>query len=96
MLNVTVEINQMTDSLNKKATKLSLCCKACDDGFYDDCQQTCGKCLHSTCNKTDGQCPLGCEAGYWGELCNDGNVTIQFQIYFRHCQRPVMFGWFVR
>jgi len=58
--------------------------------FYDDCEQACGKCLNSTCNKTDGYCPLGCEAGYWGELCNDGNVYT-----FKHTSDTVKDRWCV-
>ena len=51
-------------------------CVACDRGFYGDCRQMCSNCLNADCNKTDGHCAEGCEAGYWGELCNNGNVKI--------------------
>ena len=44
---------------------------ACENGTFGiDCNQTCGKCLeNSVCNRVNGTCGRGCDAGYIGDLC---------------------------
>ena len=44
---------------------------ACENGTFGiDCNQTCGKCLeNSICNRVNGICWTGCDAGYTGNFC---------------------------
>ena len=37
--------------------------------YGNDCNATCGHCLHSKCNHVNGNCDNGCENGYEGNLC---------------------------
>ena len=47
------------------------------------CSQTCGKCLYlagEQCHHVTGVCPRDCAAGYQGELCMEGNHTVNMSI----------------
>ena len=48
----------------------------CDDGtFGQDCKQACGNCLgEEQCDHVNGTCLNGCDAGYKGLECAEGNV----------------------
>ena len=49
---------------------------ACDNGTFDqDCKQACGKCLREEqCYHVNGTWLNGCDAGYQGLECAEGNV----------------------
>ena len=51
--------------------------KACEMGTYgSNCTETCGHCLNF-CNNTDGRCHGGCQAGWQGDRCLQGNyITV--------------------
>ena len=56
----------------------------CDEGFYGTyCNQTCGNCFQTTCDKTTGRCPDGCDAGWNGNLCIDGEPKENETFYVR-------------
>lgn len=46
----------------------------CNDRKYGDgCQRKCGLCLNMTqCDHVNGTCSQGCEAGYQGQMCEQG------------------------
>ena len=48
----------------------------CDNGtFGKDCKQACGKCLREEqCDHVNGTCLNGCDAGYQGLECAEGNI----------------------
>lgn len=48
----------------------------CDNGtFGQDCKQACGNCLgEEQCDHVNGTCLNGCDAGYKGLECAEGNV----------------------
>lgn len=43
----------------------------CPAGSYGDaCNETCGNCRDgNTCDRVNGTCLTGCDAGYEGDLC---------------------------
>lgn len=43
----------------------------CPTGFYGvDCSETCGNCRDiGQCDRNNGSCLTGCDAGYKGDLC---------------------------
>lgn len=51
----------------------------CPPVFYgENCGYTCSNnCyMDNICNRSTGQCELGCKAGWTGILCNQGKVFI--------------------
>lgn len=60
-------------STNHKCT-LKFWRVACAEGSYGvDCNLTCGHCLDvNQCSNINGTCLNGCDAGYQGDLCNNG------------------------
>lgn len=46
----------------------------CNDRKYGDgCQRKCRLCLNMTqCDHVNGTCSQGCEAGYQGQMCEQG------------------------
>jgi hypothetical protein len=45
----------------------------CDSGEYGaGCKQKCGRCTNmSDCNRYTGECPHGCEPGYYPPFCQE-------------------------
>lgn len=55
----------------------------CGKGLYgENCSQTCSEhCKEgSTCNHVTGQCEVGCNAGWKGAMCDQGDVKIYVSI----------------
>ena len=53
---------------------------ACTSGSYgQDCLQSCGNCAGGgACDTVDGSCPIGCDPGWSGATCHQGeNRVIQ-------------------
>lgn len=50
----------------------------CDNRKYGDgCQKSCGQCVNKTqCDHVIGTCPQGCEAGYKGQMCDQGQLHV--------------------
>ena len=48
----------------------------CDGGMFGiNCKGSCGKCLNNKqCNHINGSCLNGCESGYSGTNCTEGNA----------------------
>ena len=57
--------------------KVGFLFQACEMGTYgSNCTETCGHCL-DFCNNTDGRCHGGCQAGWQGDRCLQGNyITV--------------------
>ena len=55
----------------------------CEIGKYgNQCQSTCGACLHpSQCSHVDGTCLTGCASGYTGRLCKTSKQQKQGLLY---------------
>ncbi|XP_069681400.1 uncharacterized protein [Periplaneta americana] len=48
------------------------CDTPCERGEYGvECKQKCGRCSNVTCDAFTGQCPDGCEPGYFPPYCQD-------------------------
>lgn len=47
----------------------------CDEGkFGQHCNQSCGHCLNKEqCHNINGTCLNGCDSGYYGSECTEGN-----------------------
>ena len=45
----------------------------CDSGEYGaGCKQKCGRCVNmSDCNRYTGECPRGCDRGYYPPFCQE-------------------------
>lgn len=52
----------------------------CIHGTYGkDCQHRCGSCINQThCHYVNGTCFEGCDTGYLGDKCVDGNTESFF------------------
>lgn len=52
----------------------------CNQGTYGkDCQHRCGSCINQThCYYVNGTCLEGCDTGYLGDKCVDGNTESHF------------------
>lgn len=50
----------------------------CDNRKYGDgCQRNCGNCLNrAQCDHVIGTCLQGCEAGYKGQMCDQGKLPV--------------------
>ena len=50
---------------------------ACDDQMYGvNCSQKCGACLgNGACHHMNGSCLKGCDKGYQGRKCDQGNFV---------------------
>ena len=50
---------------------------ACDDQMYGvNCSQKCGACLdNGACHHINGSCLKGCDKGYHGQKCDQGNFV---------------------
>lgn len=48
--------------------------KGCDDGvFGENCNTSCGRCISSEpCHHINGTCMNGCESGFHGWNCTEG------------------------
>ncbi|KAK3597712.1 hypothetical protein CHS0354_040088 [Potamilus streckersoni] len=60
----------------RMAVKLDGGEERCNKGTYSyGCNETCGMCLtgNDSCSTTDGQCKIGCDAGWSGETCKHGS-----------------------
>ena len=52
-------------------------CAGCSNGFYGNCKTACGNCVNNAvCDKTTGNCPGGCKAGFQPHLCNTSECHI--------------------
>lgn len=49
----------------------------CSDGTYGQgCINTCGNCSNGDrCNHVNGSCPNGCDAGVFGDKCDQRKIT---------------------
>lgn len=54
----------------------------CGDGvFGQDCNETCGKCVRGEqCHNVNGTCLNGCDPGYQGLKCTEGNQRTDLYI----------------
>ena len=54
----------------------------CDGGKYgQDCGNTCGSCINETqCHHINGTCLKGCDPGYKGDKCTEGNKYYYIKI----------------
>lgn len=54
----------------------------CGDGvFGQDCNETCGKCVRGEqCHNVNGTCLNGCDPGYQGLNCTEGNQRTDLYI----------------
>lgn len=52
---------------------------ACTDNKYGlECNSTCGKCLNGAqCNHVNGSCPIGCDAGVFGDKCDKRKINLK-------------------
>ncbi|XP_071080721.1 multiple epidermal growth factor-like domains protein 10 [Haliotis cracherodii] len=63
----------------------------CTDGYFgDNCEGSCGHCLSgAVCDKADGRCASGCEAGWFGynctQECTDGYFGDNCEGSCGHC-----------
>lgn len=50
----------------------------CDNGtFGQDCLESCGRCVgEKQCHHTNGTCLNGCNVGYQGLNCTEGNLYL--------------------
>lgn len=64
---------------------LSIFLIACQNGTYgQSCKDTCGYCLnYDDCFHVNGACVMGCEPGYKGSICKNGQWLF-FQEYRFH------------
>lgn len=55
----------------------------CDNRKYGDgCQKSCGQCVNKTqCDHVIGTCPQGCEVGYKGQICDQGQLHVIRDIF---------------
>eukprot|EP00105_Crassostrea_gigas_P039175 XP_019923323.1 PREDICTED: uncharacterized protein LOC109618913 [Crassostrea gigas] len=55
----------------------------CDNRKYGDgCQKSCGQCVNKTqCDHVIGTCPQGCEAGYKGQMCDQGQLHSVIKVF---------------
>lgn len=53
----------------------------CDGDMYGyNCSILCGKCFESEqCHHVNGTCMNGCDSGYQGEHCTEGNSVVFFE-----------------
>lgn len=68
----------MTENLKKKFYhKFYLCFSACDGNMYGaNCTKKCGTCLRSKqCDHINGTCINGCDRGFHGSECIEGNIV---------------------
>lgn len=56
----------------------ALLLEACDDGLFgENCNTSCGRCLNSEpCHHINGSCAKGCESGFQGWNCTEGEYII--------------------
>nr|XP_022308425.1 multiple epidermal growth factor-like domains protein 10 [Crassostrea virginica] len=66
------------------------CEQVCPNGTYGiNCKWTCGQCANFLpCSRFDGTCNAGCSPGYFGRLCNKGEL-------FSDIIFMVMLNWLV-
>lgn len=54
----------------------------CENGYGLGCRETCGDCLDSKqCDHINGSCENGCEAGFKGDRCKEGDVLNCFNLF---------------
>lgn len=77
--NVNILLKQIETLWSSKSDTLFTCARfyfiiECNDRKYGDgCQRKCGFCLNMTqCDHVNGTCSQGCEAGYQGQMCEQG------------------------
>ena len=51
-----------------------VCRIACESGNHgEDCVEDCGNCKSGyVCDSFSGNCPDGCQAGWWTDMCKKG------------------------
>ena len=70
-----------------------------------DCSKKCGACVNNEeCHHVNGSCLMGCERGYHGQKCNQGNFStlkkfLQFlkdlhNLYATRAERQIKEKWF--
>uniref|UniRef100_K1QV61 Multiple epidermal growth factor-like domains 11 n=1 Tax=Magallana gigas TaxID=29159 RepID=K1QV61_MAGGI len=61
--------------------------KSCSSGTYgQNCNEPCGNCLNNTtCNRYNGTCPSGCNAGFEGHICK---TPCSSGTYGQNCNEP--------
>lgn len=48
----------------------------CVQSYGEYCRHPCSlQCYNNTCDKVNGRCLIGCKDGFYGQLCDRGNVT---------------------
>ena len=58
----------------------------CSSGTYGSACKPCGQCKNDVvCDRVSGQCPSGCEVGWSGTRCDQGNLFIYLFIYLFIC-----------
>ena len=65
---------KLTTPVHDNNNILHVLFKECDNHKYGlKCNQTCGSCYGGKqCNHVNGSCTDGCEAGLFGEKCDEG------------------------
>ena len=58
----------------------------CSSGTYGSACKPCGQCKNDVvCDSVSGQCPPGCEIGWSGTRCDQGDLFIYLFIYLFVC-----------
>lgn len=60
--------------------------KDCKEGWYgDNCTKQClGHCIDGVaCNHVTGQCDTGCDAGWTGTMCENGNFALLLFYFYK-------------
>lgn len=57
----------------------------CDGNLYgENCPMRCGHCVRSEqCHQINGTCMNGCDSGYQGSICMEGNFCVAVGSYFK-------------
>lgn len=70
-----------------------MCVSACDEKMYGvNCTEKCGSCLKlEQCNHINGTCMKGCDMGFHGSDCIEGNW------FYSHQNMILLFAsWYLR
>lgn len=55
---------------------------ACVQSYGSNCKYLCAPhCYNQTCDRLNGRCLLGCQDGFYGEMCERGNYFPVLHVY---------------